>query len=218
MPKNHRQDEAAIDNTDIRKILLACNNFRLKVYLLLLASGGMRAIEALAIRLKDIHFEVVPTRIHIREEYSKTKDSRDIYISEEATTYLKQFIERKYSTPAGRTKNEDDLVFQMRPNNESGPVGIYNKMLIPFQRLLKSVGLGERKTGMQRRKITFHSFRRFAKTVIANNTSTDYSEWFLGHAKSPYFVRKELERRMLYATKCMPFATRTQCITKANRI
>jgi integrase len=206
-PKNHRQDEKAISDADIRKILLACNNFRLKVYILLLASGAMRAVEALSIRLEDIDFSITPTKIHIREEYSKTKTSRDIYISEEATTYLKQFIERKYSTNTFRTRNESDLVFQMHPNNESGPVGIYNKMLIPFQRLLKSIGLEERKKGMARRQITFHSFRRFAKTVISNHTSTDYSEWFLGHSKSPYFVQTELEQRLLYATKCMPFLT-----------
>lgn len=78
---------------------------------------------------------------------------------------------------------------------------------MPFQRLLKSIGLEERKDGMARRKVTFHSFRRFAKTVIANHTSTDYSEWFLGHSKSPYFVQKEFDKRMLYATKCMPFLT-----------
>jgi hypothetical protein len=57
--------------------------------------------------------------------------------------------------------------------------------------------------------VTLHSLRRFAKTVIANQTSTDYSEWFLGHKKSPYFVQKERERRMMYATKCMPFLTFT---------
>jgi integrase len=213
MPKNHRQDEAALDDADIRKILLACNNFRLKVYLLLLASGGMRAIEALAIRLKDIDFSVTPTKIHIREEYSKTRTSRDIYISEEATTYVKQFIERKYSvqgsgsTYAKRIRNEDDLLFQMQQQSKSTPEGMYNKMMLQFQMLLKSIGLEERKDGMTRRKITFHSFRRFAKTVIANNTSTDYSEWFLGQAKSPYFVQKELDRRLLYATKCLPFLT-----------
>ena len=82
-------------------------------------------------------------------------------------------------------------------------------MMLQFQMLLKSIGLEERKDGMTRRKITFHSFRRFAKTIIANNTSTDYSEWFLGHSKSPYFVLKELDKRMLYTTKCMPFLTFT---------
>ena len=90
MPKNHREDEAAIDDSDIRKILLACHNFRLKVYLLILVSGALRAREALSIRLKDIDFSVTPTKIHIRKEVTKTKVARDIYISEEATTYLKR--------------------------------------------------------------------------------------------------------------------------------
>ena len=26
-----------------------------------------------------------------------------------------------------------------------------------------------------------HSFRRYCKSVIATQTNTDYSEWFLGH-------------------------------------
>jgi integrase len=51
MPKMYREDEEPLDASDIRKILLACNNRRLKSYLLVLASGGMRAIEGLAIRL-----------------------------------------------------------------------------------------------------------------------------------------------------------------------
>jgi hypothetical protein len=43
----------------------------------------MRAVEALAIRMKDIDFFLTPTKVHIRGEYSKTKTSRDIYILEE---------------------------------------------------------------------------------------------------------------------------------------
>jgi hypothetical protein len=85
-------------------------------------------------------------------------------------------------------------------------------MLIHFHRLLKATGLTEYKkyngNGKQiRGTITFHSFRRFAKTVIADHTSTDFSEWYLGHAKSPYYLKKELDRRIAYATKCMPFLT-----------
>jgi hypothetical protein len=58
-----------------------------------------------------------------------------------------------------------------------------------------------------RRKITLHSFRRFVKTVISDQTNTDYSEWFLGHNKSPYYTKKEPERREIYATKCMKYLT-----------
>ena len=59
----------------------------------------------------------------------------------------------------------------------------------------------------KRRKITLHSFRRFVKTVISDQTNQDYSEWFLGHSKSPYYTKKEPERREIYATKCMKYLT-----------
>jgi hypothetical protein len=48
---------------------------------------------------------------------------------------------------------------------------------------------------------------RFVKTVISNQVSQDYSEWFIGHAKSPYYAVKEPERREIYATKCMKYLT-----------
>ena len=77
MPKLYREDELPIDAEDIRKILLSCNNRRLKSYLLALASGAMRASELLATRVKDYDFSVSPTKVHIRKEYSKTGVARD---------------------------------------------------------------------------------------------------------------------------------------------
>jgi integrase len=207
MPKMYREDEEPLDTSDIRKILLSCNNRRLKTYLLVLASGGMRAIEGLAIRLKDIDFTVSPTKIHIRKEYSKTKTSRDIYISDEATQYLKQWINWKYDNEERpRIRDDDDLVFTVYRTKT--PSTLYIKILTEFEKLLSVVGLDERKDGKQRRrKITLHSFRRFVKTVISDQTNTDYSEWFLGHNKSPYYTKKEPERREIYATKCMKYLT-----------
>ena len=45
MPRICREDEEPIDAKDIRKILLSCNNRRLKTFILILASGGMRTRE-----------------------------------------------------------------------------------------------------------------------------------------------------------------------------
>ena len=59
----YREDEEPIDASDIRKILLACNNRRLKTLLLFLASGAMRVTECLAIRNMDIDFTVSPTKM-----------------------------------------------------------------------------------------------------------------------------------------------------------
>jgi len=210
MPKVYREDEEALDIQDIRKILLSCNNRRLKTYLLVLASGGLSASEGLAIRLKDIDFAISPTKIHIRKEYTKTRIARDIYISDEATQYLKQWIDWKYhNKDRPRIADEDDLIFAIYKRSSPNLNSIYIKMLTEFQKLLAVVNLDKRKEdGVQkRRKITLHSFRRFVKTAISDQTNQDYSEWFLGHSKSPYYTKKEHDRREIYGTKCMKFLT-----------
>ena len=86
---------------------------------------------------------------------------------------------------------------------------LYVKLLSEFQKLLTIVGMDERKEEgiYKRRKITLHSLRRFVKTVVSDQTNQDYSEWFLGHHKSPYYTKKEPERREIYASKCMKYLT-----------
>jgi hypothetical protein len=59
----------------------------------------------------------------------------------------------------------------------------------------------------KKKKNTLHSFRRFCKTVISDQTNQDYSEWFLGHSKSPYYTKKGPDRREIYANKCMKYLT-----------
>jgi integrase len=122
---------------DIRKILLSCNNRRLKPYLLVLASGGMRASEACAIRLMDLDFTTSPTKVHIRKEYSKRKIGRDVYISDEATKFLNEWIDWKYRT---RPKNDTDLVF-MRTRSDSVN-WLYDKLRTEFAKLLEITGYG----------------------------------------------------------------------------
>ena len=93
MPKIYHEDEEPIDGSDVRKLLLSCNNRRLKTLIIVLASGGMRVGEAVATRNMDLDFSISPAKVDIRKEYSKTKVARDVYISEEATSYLKQWLD-----------------------------------------------------------------------------------------------------------------------------
>jgi integrase len=212
LPKIYREDEEALDVKDIRKILLSCHNRRLKAYLLVLASGGMRASEALAIRLKDIDFSVSPTKVHIRKEFAKTRVARDIYISDEATYHLKHWIEWKYRKRDSKARTPlrtpEDLVFTMKKVPVT-PDGLYRKIEQEFNKILAIIGFDERKEEgvYKRRKITLHSFRRFCKSIISNQVNKDYSEGFLGHAKSPYYIIKQEEKREIYATKCMKYLT-----------
>lgn len=82
MPKNRKEDERPLDSADIRQIILAITNRRLRAYCLVLASGGMRAVEALAIQLKNIDFSRQPTKIYMKDQYSKNRLPREIYISD----------------------------------------------------------------------------------------------------------------------------------------
>jgi len=213
MPKSYREDEEALDVRDTRNILLVCTNHRLKAYIMVLASGGFRAVEVLAIRFKDIDFTSSPTKIHVRKEYSKTKVSRDVYVSDEATKFLKDWINWKYKDKNyDWTKNmkSDDLVFgSYRVKSKVNPKNIYFKIIHQFEKLLSVAGMDEKKeSGLgKRRKVTLHSLSRFVKTVISDQVGHDYSEWLLGHTKSLYYTKKEIDRREIYATKCMKYLT-----------
>jgi integrase len=201
LPKKHRRRKQALTAEFIRTILLACNNTRLKVLILVLASGGARANEALSLRNSDIDFSQSPTKIHIMAEHTKTKQDRDIYISNEASKELKKFIESKDSM------NPNDLVFSIKTGS-ADPAIIYRTLHNYFANLLKKVQLDKRRRGegIQRREISFHSFRDYVKSTVAMHTNSDFSEWLIGHSGSTYWNVSEEKTRDLYL-KCTKYLT-----------
>lgn len=111
MPKKHKRKKEPLNAEKIRSILLSCTNTRLRTFLLIVASSGMRANEALSLRNSDVDFSQLPTKVHIIAENTKTKQERDIYISDEATKDLKQFIVSKYSNMEVFSKYPNHLLF-----------------------------------------------------------------------------------------------------------
>jgi integrase len=98
-PKTVSRYKEAIDKTDIVKILNGCSDLRLKTYVMLLASTGLRGTEALSIRLKDLDFDsssVHPSKVTIRGEYTKTKVDRYIFLTKEVKEQLKIWLDYKY--------------------------------------------------------------------------------------------------------------------------
>ena len=102
-------------------------------------SSGLRAkTEACSIRNKDIEW-ISPTKIHIRGEYTKTKTSRDSYISDEATKFLKEFIEFRGETA------QEQLLFTSYQNKIPKTIkdtkrvanNLYVRLNIDFMNLLK---------------------------------------------------------------------------------
>lgn len=104
--------------------------------------------------------------------------------------------------------NLDDMFFSMpRKIRKSSLQSLYVHMNEDFARTLDRIGLGNREDGNKgRREITFHSFRRFVKTTISDLGYQDFSEWFIGHAGSTYWRKKETEKADLFR-KIEPYLT-----------
>ena len=168
-PKNIRRIREALDKNDITNILNSCSDIKLKTYVMLLASTGMRAVEALSIRIKDIYFESSPPKITIRGEHTKTKVDRYVFLTRETVEQIKKWIDYKYrkrricykDEKAGKSleeyripqKNVNDFLFSVKgPYKKSSHStnrlkNFYNTLVLQFQKTLDRNGMGSKEEG-----------------------------------------------------------------------
>jgi integrase len=227
-PKTVFRHKEAIDKEDIIKILNGCSDLRLKTYVMLLASTGLRATEALSIRLKDLDISTIRSnefaKLTIRGEYTKTKVDRYVFLTKEMSNQIKIWIDYKYRkrricymdkeaekkyiteyrTPE---KKQNELIFSLNQTDNPRPEILYGNLAHYFSNTLDRIGMGNREDGNEiRREITLHSFRRFTKSTISDLGYADYSEWFIGHAGSTYWRKKDNEKAEIFQ-KIEPYLT-----------
>jgi integrase len=225
LPRIIRRSKEALSKEDVIDILNACSDIKLKTYVMFLAATGMRAVEALSIRIKDLDLKSSPAKVFVRGEYTKTRTDRTVFLTKEMAQQLTSWLNYKYRTrrvcrkdkqtektiSEHRTpdKKESDLVFTVYQSKEApNPQNLYFDVVRHFGKTLDSMGKGSREDGSneRRREITLHSFRRFVKTTISDLGYGDYSEWFIGHSGSTYWRKKESEKAELFK-KIEPYLT-----------
>jgi integrase len=224
LPRIIRKNKEALSKEDIVDILNSTSDIRIKTYVLLLAATGMRAVEALSIRIKDLDFNSNPTKLFVRAEFTKTRTDRIIFLTDEIVHQLKSWIDYKYRTRRvchkaeqnGKTISEyrsvpmrdTDLVFAVYQNKTTPkPHSLYKDFVSSFAKTLDRMGKGAREDGNERRRqITLHSIRRFVKTTISDLGYADYSEYFIGHSGSTYWRKKDSEKAELFK-KIEPYLT-----------
>lgn len=216
LPKVIRRQKEALSKEEIADVLNNCSDIRFKTFVMFLASTGCRAGEATSVRLKDLDFHSSPAKISIRGEFTKTRTSRTVYLTDELVRQLKSWIEFKYrkrrvcyqNRESGKSVSEyripkkidSDLVFAARTTkNKIESRGIYYNLCRIFEKTLDRMGKGEREDGNERRRqITLHSLRRFVKTTISDLGYQDFSEFMIGHSGSTYWRKKESEKGELF--------------------
>jgi integrase len=228
-PKTVLRNKEAIDKEDIIRILNGCSDLRLKTYVMLLASTGLRATEALSIRLKDLDIVTTnsnnnsPAKLTIRGEFTKTKVDRYVFLTREVVEQIKIWLDYKYrkrricykDKETGKTiteyrtpeKKQNEFIFSTYQTDKPKPRTLYINLVAIFEKTLDRIGMGSREDGNEmRREITLHSFRRFVKTTISDLGYSDYSEWFIGHAGSTYWRKKDNEKAEIFK-KIEPYLT-----------
>jgi integrase len=181
LPRSHTITEDEAPKTEeVKKVLLHCD-IRGKALITMLASSGMRVGELLNLRVKDVDFSHHPTLINIRAEITKDKQARYVFISDEATEFLKEWL-------GDRINNPDDYIFysgyfsvkgfkERKRRNE--PMSYWNADAI-FTNALKRAGL-YKKDEHGRDKIHLHCLRKFFFTRMLPILGRDITEALMGH-------------------------------------
>ena len=173
---------------------------------MLLATTGMRASEALSIRLADCDMNTSSPRLLIRGEFTKTKVSRFVFLTQELVQQISLWLEYKHRRRRvclkveenekthieyrTRRRNDRDLLLAV---NQANPNirWLYNHFANSFGKTLDRMGMGDREEidCGRRRRITLHSMRRFVKSTISDLGYGDFSEFMIGHSSSTYYRR-----------------------------
>jgi integrase len=82
LPKNVRQREEPITKATIARVLKHLP-LKLQTVVIVLCASGMRIGELVQLKLSDIDFNANPTIIRIRAETTKTKQSRETFLTAE---------------------------------------------------------------------------------------------------------------------------------------
>jgi len=162
-----------------------------KALITTLASSGIRIGEALSLRVKDLDFNVHPTRIRLKPEVTKSRQERWCFVSDEATSYLKEYLKGRIGEPEsyiflGRHQGMDDAgdgYRQSRKDNDgktgNKPISYWDADFI-LTTSLKNAGITE-KDDHGRDRIHLHCLRKFFFTRMLAVLGRETTEALMGH-------------------------------------
>lgn len=178
---------------------------KLQVVILLACSSGARLGEITQLQLHDIDFSTNPTTIRLRRETTKTRETRFVHITTEATNALKDHLKKKFDWHEGQ---KDNFYLFLNNNANLSSITIYEKrvfstkisLMTRLRKVVNSVPDLTIKNENGNLSIHFHAFRKWFKTQITNAQQSDFAEALMGHKslKLVYYKQSHEERREMY--------------------
>lgn len=166
---------------ELKEILQHSPNVQSKALFLVLATSGMRIMEALQITLDNIHIDENPVRIEIPVTITKNGNPRTTFMSNEARDTLKAFLKvrTKYIDNAVKvTKNS----VKRKNDNRIFPF-TYQNAWVMWQTSIKNSEYNQRDTSTRQRRYKYHIYvlRKFFRSRLPNAIGVDITEFLMGH-------------------------------------
>ena len=163
------------------KCIFSVAELHKKALISFLLSSGCRIGEALSILEEDVDFDYSPTKITIPAIETKTQRSRVVFISDEATDFLKQWLKMKdewllrassKSKSIGKTKKERDK--RLFPFS-------YNLVYRFWNSLLIKCNLDKQDRSTKRYIYHIHTIRKAFNTRMKKAMNESIVELLMGH-------------------------------------
>ena len=190
---------------------------KIQTVVLVAIASGMRIGEIVQLRISDVDFSLKPVKIRLRAETTKTRESRETFLTEEAVNSLKDYLRKFYGWKDGANNEhiKDQIIFgrtsmvtvtrKVIKDKTHSTVNLMQKML--FHQIAKIPDLS-RNNENGRKSIHFHAFRKYFRTVVGNACGRDFAEAIIGHKfyLATYYNLSEAQKKELYL-KAEPYLT-----------
>ena len=172
--------------TEVLKKILAHMDERGRALILTLASSGIRIGEALNVKIGDLKLESEPAEIVVRGEYTKSGETRVVFISKEAEAGLEEWLKVRDSYLKSSINRNKGLI----EKGDAKPKQMNDDRIFPFSdavvremwsRTLTKAGLFERDTTTGRLTLRIHGMRKFFRSQLALSCPVDIVEALMGH-------------------------------------
>ena len=195
---NYHSVEGSLPSTDMKtpsteelRDLLITAPIKHKTIFLVMATSGMRVGETTQIKLNDLYLEEIPPRITIQAEYTKRHQPRNVWISEEAKNCLLEWLYEKNEEGLTPREKALEVAYQKtlvslkksksRVDNRVFPYSNQTARSMFYTLTKKIVGINQRDTNTNRRKLSPKSLRSYFSTKMRYNVKELFVEAILGH-------------------------------------
>jgi integrase len=96
LPRAVTRRKVALKKETIRELIKQAPDMYMRTFIMLLAATGMRPVEALSIRHRDLDLDSNPGRVTIRPEFTKMRVERYTFLTAELTQQIRDLIQYKH--------------------------------------------------------------------------------------------------------------------------